>query len=64
MIVGSDGVAVIDTRSTHRQAEEIRRDLASLTNLPVTTVINTHGHYDHAFGNSVFRPAAIWGHVR
>jgi glyoxylase-like metal-dependent hydrolase (beta-lactamase superfamily II) len=55
---------VIDTRSTHRQAEEIRRDLASLTNLPVTTVINTHGHYDHAFGNSVFRPAAIWGHVR
>jgi glyoxylase-like metal-dependent hydrolase (beta-lactamase superfamily II) len=64
VIVGSDGVAVIDTRSTHRQAEEIRRDLASLTSLPVTTVINTHGHYDHAFGNRVFRPATIWGHVR
>ena len=64
VIVASDGVAVIDTRSTHQQAEEIRRDLASLTSLPVTTVINTHGHYDHAFGNSVFRPATIWGHVR
>jgi glyoxylase-like metal-dependent hydrolase (beta-lactamase superfamily II) len=64
VIVGPDGVAVIDTRSTHEQAEEIRRDLASLTSLPVTIVINTHGHYDHAFGNSVFRPAKIWGHVR
>jgi glyoxylase-like metal-dependent hydrolase (beta-lactamase superfamily II) len=64
VIVGSDGIAIIDTRSTHQQAEEIRRDLGALTSLPVTTVINTHGHYDHAFGNSVFRPATIWGHVR
>jgi glyoxylase-like metal-dependent hydrolase (beta-lactamase superfamily II) len=64
VIVGADGVAVIDTRSTHGQGEEIRRDLTWLTSLPVTTVINTHGHYDHAFGNSVFRPATIWGHVR
>ena len=55
---------MIDTRSTHRQAEEIRRDLVSLTSRPVTTVINTHGHYDHAFGNSIFRPASIWGHAR
>jgi glyoxylase-like metal-dependent hydrolase (beta-lactamase superfamily II) len=64
VIIGTDGVAIIDTRSTHQQAEEIRRDLATLTSLPITTVINTHGHYDHAFGNSVFRPATIWGHVR
>jgi len=64
VIVGADEVAVIDTRSTTPQADEIRRDLAYLTSLPVTTVINTHGHYDHAFGNSVFLPAAIWGHVR
>jgi glyoxylase-like metal-dependent hydrolase (beta-lactamase superfamily II) len=64
VIVGDGAVAVIDTRSTFRQAEEIKRDVAALTPVPVTTVINTHGHYDHAFGNRVFRPAAIWGHVR
>jgi glyoxylase-like metal-dependent hydrolase (beta-lactamase superfamily II) len=29
----------------------------------VTVVVNTHGHFDHAFGNRVFRPATIWGHV-
>src|ERR1700752_5265776 len=62
-IVGRSGVAVVDTRSTHAQAEEIRNDLRELTAMPVT-VVNTHHHYDHTFGNSVFRPSAIWGHVR
>ncbi len=64
VVVGDDGVLLIDTRSSHRQAEEIRRDLAAITKLPVTVVVNTHGHYDHAFGNRVFRPAPIWGHRR
>lgn len=62
VVVGDDGVLVIDTRSSHRQAEEIRDDLRTITALPVTVVVNTHGHYDHAFGNRVFRPAPIWGH--
>lgn len=64
VVVGPAGVTVIDTRSSHCQADEIRRDLRRITSLPVTTVVNTHGHYDHAFGNSVFRPAMVWGHRR
>jgi glyoxylase-like metal-dependent hydrolase (beta-lactamase superfamily II) len=64
VVVGSDGVLVIDTRSTHRQADELRADIGRLTPLPVTVVVNTHGHYDHCFGNRPFRPATIWGHVR
>jgi glyoxylase-like metal-dependent hydrolase (beta-lactamase superfamily II) len=32
-----------------------------LTADPVTIVVDTHGHFDHAFGNHVFRPATIWG---
>lgn len=64
VIVGAGGAVLIDTRSSHRQAEEIRRDLLALTPLPVTAVINTHGHSDHCFGNHPFRPAPIWGHVR
>ena len=55
---------VIDTRSTHAQAREIVADLRELTSAPVTVVVDTHGHFDHAFGNHVFRPATIWGHER
>ena len=64
VIVGSDGVLLIDTRSSHRQAREILDDLRAITPLPVAVVVNTHGHYDHVFGNRVFRPAPVWGHVR
>ena len=63
-ILGDDGVLVVDTRMTHHQAEEIRTDLRLLSPLPVRAVVNTHGHHDHAFGNHVFRPAPVWGHVR
>lgn len=63
-IVGSDGVAVVDTRTTLEHADELLRDLRALTTRPVRAVINTHHHYDHTFGNERFRPAPIWGHVR
>ena len=46
------------------QAREIQADLRELTPFPVTVVVDTHGHFDHAFGNRVFRPATIWGHER
>jgi glyoxylase-like metal-dependent hydrolase (beta-lactamase superfamily II) len=62
-ILGDDGVLIVDTRISHRQADEILADLKSLTPLPVRAVVNTHGHNDHAFGNHRFRPAPIWGHA-
>jgi len=62
VVVGDDGVLVVDTRVSHRQADEILADLRKLTPLPVRAVVNTHGHSDHAFGNHRFRPAPIWGH--
>ena len=63
VVLGSRAVLVVDTRSTHVQGREILADLRELTADPVTVVVNTHGHFDHAFGNRVFRPATIWGHV-
>jgi glyoxylase-like metal-dependent hydrolase (beta-lactamase superfamily II) len=62
-IGSASGLAVIDTRATHRDADELRRDLGHLPG-SVTAVINTHGHWDHAFGNARFVPTRIWGHVR
>ncbi len=64
IVAGDDSLLLIDTRISHRQADEILSDLRSLTPLPVRVVVNTHGHSDHAFGNHRFRPAQIWGHDR
>jgi glyoxylase-like metal-dependent hydrolase (beta-lactamase superfamily II) len=63
VVLGRDAALVIDTRTTYPQAREVLDDLRELTPAPVEVVVDTHGHYDHAFGNAVFRPATIWGHV-
>ena len=61
VVLGNGAALVIDTRSTHVQAREVLDDLRELTDDPVTVVVDTHGHFDHAYGNRVFRPATIWG---
>jgi glyoxylase-like metal-dependent hydrolase (beta-lactamase superfamily II) len=57
VVAGSDGVLVIDTRATVPQAEELLTELRQLTDGPVRWVVNTHAHFDHTFGNSVFKAA-------
>jgi glyoxylase-like metal-dependent hydrolase (beta-lactamase superfamily II) len=64
VVLGDGEALVIDTRSTYGQAREIQAHLRELTPFPVTVVVDTHGHFDHAFGNAIFRPATIWGHER
>ena len=64
VILGDGEALVIDTRSTYPQAREIVDHVRELTPFPVTVVVDTHGHFDHAFGNGVFRPATIWGQAR
>ena len=63
-ILTDAGPVVVDTRSSPSQARELLHDLRNLTALPVAAVIDTHHHYDHTFGNALFRPAPIWGHTR
>ncbi len=64
VVVGDDGVLVVDTRASHREANELISELRALTSLPVRWVVNTHWHWDHTFGNSRFAGAEIWGHER
>jgi glyoxylase-like metal-dependent hydrolase (beta-lactamase superfamily II) len=61
VVLGGAEALVIDTRSTYVQAREVLDDLRELTHDPVTVVVDTHGHFDHAFGNHIFRPATVWG---
>ncbi|MFQ5522296.1 MAG: MBL fold metallo-hydrolase [Acidimicrobiia bacterium] len=64
VVVGDDGVLVVDTRASHREADELNSELRTLTSLPVHWVVNTHWHWDHTFGNARFVHADIWGHDR
>jgi glyoxylase-like metal-dependent hydrolase (beta-lactamase superfamily II) len=64
VVLGDEGVLVVDTRTSHPQADEVIEELRALTARPVSVVIDTHGHSDHCFGNHRFRPAPIWGHER
>lgn len=60
-----DGLAVVDTRSNGGEADELLAELRLLSPLPVRWVINTHGHYDHCFGNQRFAAdVPIYGHER
>lgn len=61
-VVGEDGVLLVDTRASHRQARELIEDLKDLTDRPVRWVVNTHYHWDHCWGNALFRGAEVWGH--
>ena len=63
LVIGSEAVLLIDTRSHPGHAEEVLSDVRLVTPLPVGWVFNTHYHWDHTFGNQVFEGSAIWGHV-
>ena len=62
LVVGSDGALVIDTRATTEEAEQLREHVRELTDLPVRWVVNTHAHFDHVAGNSVFTDATVYLH--
>ena len=62
VVLGEDGVLLIDTRESHEAAGELADELRTLTSKPVRWIVNTHWHWDHVFGNAVFPHAVIWGH--
>ncbi len=64
LVIGDGECLVIDSRSTGPHARELIADVRRVTAHPIRQVVNTHWHWDHAFGNHEFRPAAIWGHER
>ncbi len=54
IIIGRDGIAVVDTLISAKEADRFIKDIRSVSDKPIKYVINTHSHLDHTFGNSEF----------
>jgi cyclase len=63
-LVGPQGVISIDSCATQRRTLAYLEAIAAVTPAPVRTVVNTHHHGDHTFGNCMFPAAAIVAHER
>ncbi|HEX4212377.1 MAG TPA: MBL fold metallo-hydrolase [Candidatus Dormibacteraeota bacterium] len=61
LVVADGACLVIDTRSTPEEAADLIAAVREVTPAP-WTVVNTHAHFDHCFGNRDFAPAEIWAH--
>src|SRR5262245_1068467 len=61
-LVGEDGVTLIDTCFTEPRSRALRAAIAGVTDKPVRTLLNTHHHGDHTWGNFLFPEATIIGH--
>lgn len=64
VVLGARGAVLVDTRASAGQGHELRTDLRTLGVAEPYAVVNTHGHFDHCFGNRAFDPPyGRWGHV-
>ena len=61
-LVGNKGVVSVDACSTERRTRAYLAAIGEVTPLPVRTLVNTHHHGDHTFGNYLFPGATIVGH--
>ena len=65
MIVGDEGVVIVDTGMSLDDAERIASEFRKLSDKPVKAIVLTHAHGDHTGGAAAFlggtRPQ-IWAH--
>lgn len=64
VVIGEDSVAVIDSGVSRGQGQAMYAAIRRLTDKPISHVILTHMHPDHALGTSVFSEAGarVVGH--
>ena len=63
-LAGRHGVVSIDTCSTEARSRAYLSAVAAVTRQPIRTLVNTHHHGDHTYGNCLLPAATIVGHER
>ncbi|MFJ3923222.1 MBL fold metallo-hydrolase [Streptomyces sp. NPDC090022] len=63
LVVGAGGAcALVDTAATESRARRLRELVLARAGRPPRTLVNTHFHGDHTFGNSHFPEAVVVAH--
>ena len=57
VVVGGEGLLVVDSRMSTAQGSALADDVRALSSVPVRAVLNTHVHFDHTYGNRALRDA-------
>ncbi len=55
IIIGKNGILVVDTLVSSKEAKRFIKDIRAISDKPIRYVVNTHSHLDHTFGNADFR---------
>jgi len=64
MIIGDDGIIIVDTGMDTVSAKQVLDDFRKITNKPINAIVLTHSHGDHTGGVPVFVGKGnipIWG---
>jgi len=63
VLVNDDEVLIVDSSITPASARALVADVKAISSKPVRYVVDSHYHYDHAFGNQIFGPdVQVIGH--
>tara|TARA_B110000014_G_scaffold196048_1_gene145101 strand:- start:1581 stop:2426 length:846 start_codon:yes stop_codon:yes gene_type:complete len=62
IIIGDESVLVIDSLRVPSFARDLIEDVRHVTDKPIRYVVDTHSHWDHAWGNEEFPDATIIAH--
>jgi len=62
VVINDDDVLVVDSHITPNAAKELIAGIGQITDKPITTLVYTHFHYDHAHGTEAFGDVQIIGH--
>ena len=62
VVINDEDVLVVDSHITPNAAKELIAGIGQITDKPITTLVYTHFHYDHAHGTQAFGDVQIIGH--
>lgn len=59
IVVGDESVLVVDSGATPSGGRALVRAVRTVTDRPIRYLVDTHFHFDHAFGNAGFAPETV-----